>query len=118
MTYDQNNVFAKIIRGEIPCDKVFEDDTAMAFRDINPQSPIHILVVPKGPYMSMDDFSTNASAKEITGFIRAIGTVAREHVSVEEGYRILANTGRDARQEVPHLHVHILGGKDLGRLVQ
>ena len=101
MAYDPENIFAKTLRGEIPCDKVFEDDTALAFKDINPKAPIHVLVIPKGPYESMDDFSANASDVEITGFVRAVGTVARDQGVVEDGYRFLANTGPDAHQEVP-----------------
>ena len=118
MAYDSENIFAKILRGEIPCDKVFEDDTALAFKDINPQSPVHVLVIPKGPYESMDDFSANASEAEITGFFRAVGAVAREQGAVEDGYRFLANTGRDARQEVSHFHVHIFAGRDLGSMIK
>jgi diadenosine tetraphosphate (Ap4A) HIT family hydrolase len=118
MTYDNENIFAKILRGEIPCEKVFEDDTALAFKDINPQAPLHLLVIPKGPYKSIDEFSREASDKEITGFIRAIGKVARDQGSVEDGYRILSNVGLDAHQEVPHLHIHIFGGKDLGRMIE
>jgi histidine triad (HIT) family protein len=117
MAYNSENIFAKILRGEIPCKKVFEDDTTLAFEDINPQSPLHILVIPKGPYKSMDDFSKSASDKEIASFIRAIGAVARTQGSVEDGYRILANTGRDAHQEVSHLHVHVFGGRDLGNMI-
>lgn len=118
MNYDSENIFAKILRGEIPCEKVFEDDTALAFKDINPQAPLHILVIPKGPYKSMDEFSKNATDMEIVGFIRAVGTVARDQGSIQDGYRILSNIGRDAHQEVPHLHVHIFGGKDLGRMIE
>ena len=117
MKYNPKNIFAKILREEIPCEKVFEDETTLAFKDINPQSPLHILVIPKGQYKSMDDFSADASDKEIVSFIRAIGTVARDQGSVKDGYRILANTGRDAHQEVPHLHVHIFGGRDLGVMI-
>ena len=118
MTYDTENIFAKILRGEIPCEKVFEDDTTLAFRDINPQAPMHILVIPKGSYKSMDEFSEEASDTEITGFVRAIGKVARDQGSVQDGYRILSNIGADAHQEVPHFHLHILGGCDLGGIVK
>jgi diadenosine tetraphosphate (Ap4A) HIT family hydrolase len=118
MGYDNDNIFAKILRGEIPCNKVYEDDHALAFHDINPQTPVHILVIPKGSYASTDDFSANASDAEIAGFMRAVGHVAREHGIVEDGYRILANHGRDGRQEVPHFHVHVFGGKDLGRMIK
>jgi diadenosine tetraphosphate (Ap4A) HIT family hydrolase len=118
MAYDENNIFAKILRGEIPCDKVYEDDFALAFRDINPQTPTHVLVVPKGAYVSFDDFSQDAPAEEIAGFFRAAGKIARDLGAVEAGYRILANTGRDAHQEVPHFHLHLFAGKDLGRMIK
>lgn len=118
MAYDPENIFAKILRGEIPCDKVYEDDTALAFRDINPQAPYHVLVIPKGAYVSMDDFSENATDAEISGFVRAVGKVARDEGVVEDGYRFLANTGRDAHQEVPHFHVHIFAGRDLGGMIK
>jgi diadenosine tetraphosphate (Ap4A) HIT family hydrolase len=115
--YDDDNIFAKILRGEIPCGKVFEDEHALAFRDINPLSPNHILVIPKGPYVSWDDFSAKASEAEIAGFVRAVGTVARDAGLVEPGYRLLANVGPDSGQEVPHLHVHIFGGRPLGPML-
>ncbi len=115
--YDPENIFAKILRGEIPCNKVFEDDHALAFRDIAPQAPVHVLVIPKGAYVSMDDFSENASDAEIAGFIRAVGQVARELGLVEPGYRLLANHGPDSHQEVPHLHVHIFAGQPLGPML-
>ena len=118
MAYDPNNIFAKILRGEIPCQKVYEDEHALAFKDINPQTPVHVLVIPKGPYVSMDDFSSSASDAEIAGFFRAVGRVAREMGVVETGYRFLANNGPDAYQEVPHFHVHIFGGKKLGRMIK
>lgn len=118
MAYDTENIFAKILRGEIPCDKVYEDDHALAFRDINPQTPTHILVIPKGAYVSSDDFTTDASEAELAGFLRAVGHVAREAGLVEPGYRILANHGDDGHQEVPHFHVHVFGGKDLGRMIK
>ena len=121
MTYDQNNIFAKILRGEIPCDKVYESDHALAFKDINPQAKVHVLVIPKGAYVNMDDFSHNASSEEITGLIRALGEVAKI-VGVSEytsgkGYRYIGNNGSDGGQEVPHLHFHIVGGEPLGRMV-
>jgi histidine triad (HIT) family protein len=121
MTYDQNNIFAKILRGEIPCDKVYESDYALAFKDINPQAKVHVLVIPKGAYVNMDDFSQNASSEEITGLIRALGEVAKI-VGVSEytsgkGYRYIGNNGSDGGQEVPHLHFHIVGGEPLGRMV-
>jgi len=115
--YDNDNLFAKILRGEIPNDTVYEDDHVLAFRDINPQAPVHALVIPKGPYVDMDDFTANAGADEITAFTRAIGTVARELGLAENGYRAIANIGADANTEIPHLHVHILGGENLGSLL-
>ncbi|MXP08607.1 histidine triad nucleotide-binding protein [Pseudoblastomonas halimionae] len=115
--YDDDNVFAKILRGEIPSDKVYEDEWAFAFNDIAPQAPTHVLVIPKGRYVSWDDFSAKASAEEIAGFVRAIGKVAREAGLVEPGYRLLANIGTDGGQEVPHLHVHVFAGRPLGRMV-
>lgn len=115
--YDDQNIFAKILRGEIPSSPVYEDTWAYAFPDINPQSPTHILVIPKGAYVSWDDFSARADEAEIAGFIRAVGHVAREAGLVEPGYRLLANTGTDSHQEVPHLHVHILAGKPLGPML-
>ena len=115
--YDENNIFARILRGEIPCGKVYEDEHALAFGDINPQAPTHILVIPKGAYVSWDDFSARASADEIAGFVRACGQVAREQGLVEPGYRLLANVGRNSGQEVPHLHVHIFGGRPLGPML-
>jgi len=118
MAYDTENIFAKILRGEIPCDKVYEDDTVLAFRDINPQAPVHLLVIPKGSYESLDDFSDNASDAEIVGFFRAVGTVAREAGAVDAGYRFLANNGPDAHQEVAHFHVHVFAGRDLGGMIK
>jgi len=115
--YDPNNVFAKILRGEIPCDKVFENEWAMAFHDINPQAPLHLLVVPKGAYVSWDDFSEKASAEEIAGLIRAVGQVAREAGLVDPGYRVLANIGQHGHQEVPHLHIHLFGGRQFGTMI-
>ena len=117
LPYDENNIFARILRGEIPSTPVYEDEWAFAFEDINPQSPVHTLVIPKGKYVSWDDFSAEASAEEIAGFIRAVGHVAREKGLVEPGYRILANIGAHGGQEVPHLHVHILGGQFIGPMV-
>ncbi|MDQ0249806.1 diadenosine tetraphosphate (Ap4A) HIT family hydrolase [Sphingomonas kyeonggiensis] len=115
--YDDQNIFAKILRGDIPSKKVFEDEFALAFHDINPQAPHHILVIPKGPYVSWDDFSAKASDAEIAGFVRAVGHVAREAGLVKPGYRLLANTGTNAHQEVPHLHVHIFAGRQLGPML-
>ncbi len=118
MAYDDSNVFAKILRGEIPCQKVYEDEWALAFHDIDPQAPVHVLVVPKGKYTSSDDFAANAPDPEIAGFFRAVGTVARELGAVEPGYRILSNCGPDAHQEVMHFHMHVFAGKDLGRMIK
>jgi histidine triad (HIT) family protein len=117
LPYDPNNVFAKILRGEIPCKKVYEDEYALAFHDIAPQAPVHVLVIPKGAYVSWDDFSARAPDAEIGGFVRAVGHVARELGLVDPGYRLLANVGGDGGQEVPHLHVHLFGGKALGRMI-
>lgn len=117
LPYDDQNIFAKILRGEIPNRTVYEDDWALAFHDINPQAPVHVLVIPKGRYVSWDDFSANGSDAEIAGFTRAVGHVARELGLVEPGYRVLANVGFDSHQEVPHLHVHIFGGKPLGPML-
>ena len=117
MPYDDQNIFARILRAELPCSKVYEDDWALAFHDINPQAPVHILVIPKGPFVSWDDFSARGSEAEIAGFIRAVGEVARGQRLVEPGYRLLANTGPDSLQEVPHFHVHICAGKVLGRMI-
>lgn len=117
LPYDESNVFARILRGEIPSRKVYEDEWALAFHDIAPQTPVHILVIPKGPYVSWDDFSAQASDAEIAGLARAIGHVAREAGLVESGYRVLYNVGMHGGQEVPHLHAHIFGGRSLGRMV-
>jgi histidine triad (HIT) family protein len=116
--YDDTNIFAKILRGEIPCKKVYEDAHALAFHDINPQAPVHVLVVPKGKYVSWDDFSAKASAEEIAGFVRAVGQVARDLKLDVPGYRLLANIGADGGQEVPHLHIHIFGGHKLGPMLR
>jgi histidine triad (HIT) family protein len=118
MSYDPGNVFAKILRGEIPCTKVFEDEHVLAFHDISPQAPTHVLVIPKGAYVSSDDFAEKASDAEIAAFVRAVGKIARDCGAVESGYRILANHGRDAHQEVPHFHVHIFAGRDLGPMIR
>jgi diadenosine tetraphosphate (Ap4A) HIT family hydrolase len=115
--YDDTNIFARILRGEIPSRTVFEDEHALAFYDINPQAPVHILVIPKGRYVSWDDFSEHASAEEIAAFVRAVGRVARDQGLVAPGYRLLANAGMNGGQEVPHLHVHIFGGKPLGPML-
>jgi diadenosine tetraphosphate (Ap4A) HIT family hydrolase len=115
--YDDSNIFARILRGEIPPNKVYEDDHVLAFNDINPLSPTHILVIPKGRYVSWDDFSAEASDEEIGAFVRAVGKIAREGGLVETGYRLLANVGQDSNQEVPHLHVHIFAGRPLGPML-
>ena len=115
--YDEDNIFARILRGEIACRKVYEDEHALAFHDVNPQAPVHILVIPKGAYVSWDDFSARGSAEEIAGFVRAVGTVARDERLAAPGYRLLANVGPDSGQEVPHLHVHIFGGGPLGPML-
>jgi diadenosine tetraphosphate (Ap4A) HIT family hydrolase len=115
--YDDQNIFAKILRGEIPSKRVYEDEFAIGFHDINPQAPTHLLVIPRGAYVSWDDFSERGSDAEIAGFVRAVGTVARAAGLVAPGYRLLANTGLDAHQEVPHLHVHIFAGRPLGPML-
>ncbi|OAN50357.1 histidine triad nucleotide-binding protein [Paramagnetospirillum marisnigri] len=117
MAYDPNNIFARILRGEIPCKKAFEDEFALAFHDINPQAPVHILVIPKGAYVSVDDFAAKASDAEIAGLIRAIGTVAKQAGVSVDGWRLLSNIGTNGHQEVPHLHFHIFGGKKLGHML-
>jgi len=115
--YDDSNIFARILRGEIPSSKVYEDDHVLAFNDINPLSPTHILVIPKGAYVSWDDFSAKASDEEIGAFVRAVGKIARDAGLVTSGYRLLANAGLNAGQEVPHLHVHIFAGRPLGPML-
>lgn len=115
--YDDNNVFARILRGEIPCTRLYEDEFALAFPDIRPQAPRHVLVIPKGKYVSITDFGAKATAEEITGFFRAVSLVAEKLGVAESGYRMIANAGPDSRQEVPHFHVHILGGRNLGSLL-
>jgi diadenosine tetraphosphate (Ap4A) HIT family hydrolase len=115
--YDENNIFARILRDEIPSKRVYEDEHALAFHDINPLAPTHILVIPKGAYVSWDDFSERGSDAEIAGFVRAVGKVAREAGLVGDGYRLLANTGLNSGQEVPHLHVHIFAGRPLGPML-
>jgi histidine triad (HIT) family protein len=117
LPYDESNIFARILRGEIPATKVYEDEHALAFQDIAPQAPTHLLVIPKGPYVSWDDFSARASDGEIAGFIRAVGEVARRAGLVAPGYRLLANVGGHGGQEVAHLHVHLFGGRPLGPML-
>ena len=119
--YDDQNIFAKILRGEIPNNTVFENDHALAFRDITPQAPVHVLVIPKGPYVNHDHFANEASDAEIVGYARAVGEVCKlENVAPgdgQSGYRSIANSGEDGVQEVPHFHTHILGGRPLGRML-
>jgi len=115
--YDSGNVFARILRDEIPSRRVYEDEWAIAFHDVAPQAAVHILVIPRGPYVSWDDFSARAGADEIAGFVRAVGQVAREQGLVAPGYRLLANTGGHGGQEVAHLHVHLFGGGPLGPML-
>ena len=121
MSYDKNNIFAKILRGEIPCKKIYEDEFVLAFYDVNPQKKIHALVIPKGEYVNLDDFSSKASDKEIVGLIKGIGTVAKKLgvsvVNKGKGYRSLVNVGENGGQEVPHLHFHIFGGEKVGKMV-
>jgi diadenosine tetraphosphate (Ap4A) HIT family hydrolase len=116
--YDKGNIFARILRGEIPCDKVFEDEHVLAFNDVNPQTAVHILVIPKGAYVSWDDFAARASDAEITALIRAVGRIATDKGLIAAGYRTLVNNGPAAHQEVPHLHIHIFGGQPLGRMIK
>jgi len=121
MAYDKNNIFAKILRGEIPCKKIYEDEFVLAFYDINPQKKVHALVISKGEYVDLDDFSLKASAKEISGLIKGISLVAKKLGVSEEvkggGYRSLVNVGENGGQEVPHLHFHIFGGEKVGKMV-
>lgn len=117
LPYDDGNIFARILRGELPSKTVYEDEFALAFHDINPQAPLHILVIPKGSYVSWDDFSGRGSDAEIAGFVRAVGQVARDNGLVVPGYRLLANVGPDSHQEVPHLHVHLFAGGPLGPML-
>ena len=121
MSYDDKNIFAKILRGEIPCTKIYEDDYVLSFHDINPQKKIHALVIPKGKYIDLDDFSSNASSEEIVGLLKGINIVAKKlKISVDtgKGYRALANISEDGGQEVPHLHFHLFGGEKIGRMVE
>ena len=117
MTYDENNIFAKILRGEIPCKKIYEDEFILSFHDINPQAPVHVLIIPKGAYENMTEFTKKASAEEKAAFIEAIGTVVNLKRIDKTGYRTIANNGEDSMQEGPHLHVHVLGGRRLGALL-
>ena len=121
MSYDENNIFAKILRGEIPCEKIYEDECILSFNDINPQKKIHVLVIPKGKYIDLDDFNAKASDKEILGLIKGISIVAKKlGVSLDngKGYRTLSNLSEHGGQEVPHLHFHLFGGEKIGKMVQ
>ena len=121
MSYDDNNVFAKILRGEIPCKKIYEDEFVLSFYDINPQKKIHVLVIPKGKYVDLDDFSAKASSNEMVGLLKGISIVAKNlKISVDtgKGYRALANISEDGGQEVPHLHFHLFGGEKVGKMVE
>lgn len=115
--YDPENIFAKILRGEIPCDKVAESDHSLAFRDINPSAPTHVLVIPKGPYVTYDHFAASASDAEIVDFTRLISEVIRAEKIDADGFRVISNAGEYGLQEVPHLHVHVVGGRSLGRML-
>lgn len=117
MAYDDNNIFAKILRGDIPAKKVHEDEYALAFHDIAGKAPVHVLVIPKGKYISIADFGANASPEEITGFYRAVSKVANDLGIANDGFRSIANTGVNGGQEVPHFHIHLLGGKSIGPMV-
>ncbi|SNT05537.1 histidine triad nucleotide-binding protein [Sphingopyxis indica] len=117
LPYDDSNIFARILRGELPCRKVYEDEHVLAFHDINPQAPVHILVIPKGAYVSWDDFSERGSDEEIAALIRAVGKIARDQGLVAPGYRVLANVGLDSHQEIAHLHIHIFAGRPLGPML-
>jgi histidine triad (HIT) family protein len=115
--YDETNIFARILRGEIPCKKAYEDQWALAFHDINPLAPVHVLVIPKGNYVSFADFSATASAEEIAGFMRAVAKLAKDLGLEAQGYRLLTNMGEHSGQEVPHFHVHLFAGRPLGRML-
>ncbi len=117
MSYDKGNIFAKILRGEIPCKKIHEDQYALAFEDTAPAAPVHILVIPKGEYTSFDDFATNATSEFLHGFFASVRAIAAKLGLNENGYRLITNHGADASQSVPHFHVHILGGRKLGALL-
>ena len=121
MTYDENNIFAKILRGKISCKKIYEDEYVLSFHDINPQKKIHALVIPKGKYIDLDDFNAKASDKEIVGLLKGISIVAKKlgiSLDMGKGYRILSNLSEDGGQEVPHLHFHLFGGERIGKMVQ
>ena len=121
MSYDDNNIFAKVLRGEIPCDKIYEDDYVLSFHDINPQKKFHALVIPKGKYVDLDDFSSNASSEEMVGLLKGISIVAKKlgiSVDTGKGYRALVNISEHGGQEVPHVHFHLFGGEKVGKMVQ
>ena len=121
MSYDDNNIFAKILRSEIPCNKIYEDEYVLSFHDINPQKKIHALVIPKGKYLDLDDFNSKASDKEIVGLLKGISIVAKKlgiSLDVGKGYRVLSNLSEDGGQEVPHLHFHLFGGERVCKMVQ
>ena len=121
MAYNDSNIFAKILRGEIPCNKIYEDEFVLSFHDINPQKKIHALVIPKGKYIDLDDFSLNASAEEMVGLLKGINIVAKKlRISIDtgKGYRALTNISQDGGQEVPHLHFHLFGGEKVGKMVE
>lgn len=118
MVYDRNNVFARILRGELPCTKVYEDGYVLAFRDIAPQAPTHVVLIPKGEYVSADDFSAKASDAELAAFMRAVNKIAAAEGIAETGFRIIANTGKHGRQDVPHFHLHVVGGADVGPMLR
>ena len=117
MAYDRNNIFAKILRGEIPCRKVYEDDYCLAFHDINPQAPVHVLVIPKADYVDFGGFAENAPADVVDGFLKGVHKTARALGVEEGGYRLIVNNGANANQEVPPLHFHICAGRPLGRMI-
>jgi len=119
MKYDKNNIFAKILRGEIPCNKIYENEYVLSFYDINPKKKLHILVIPKGEYVDLDHFNVNATEKEITEFSKSITHIVKmlKISSTEKGYRVITNTGQNGGQEVPHLHCHIFGGEEIGKMV-
>lgn len=117
MTYDTDNVFARILRGELPCDRVYEDEYVLAFNDIAPKAPVHVLVISKGSYVDMNDFARRASKSEMTALLQALGRLAEQLGVAEKGYRVLSNGGEYGRQEIPHLHFHLLGGHDLGPMI-
>jgi histidine triad (HIT) family protein len=117
MSYDPNNIFARILRGEIPCKKVHEDDHVLAFHDIAPKADVHVLILPKGAYTDMDDFTARASADDIAALWRAVGAIARDLGIAADGYRVISNCKTHGGQEVPHLHIHLLGGQPLGKMI-